>query len=71
MAEMASMYVSNAPNFILSFVFPGCYVATYAGFGQASAIIRTTPFLVSMGAMTPSFRARSVLGRKAIPPCDL
>ena len=35
MAEMASMYVSNSNtlNFVVSFVFPGCYVTTYAGFG--------------------------------------
>ena len=33
MAEMASMYVSNTLNFMISFVFPGCYVATYAGLG--------------------------------------
>ena len=33
MAEMASMYVSNTLNVMISFVFPGCYVTTCAGFG--------------------------------------
>ena len=71
MAEMASMYVSNTLNLRISFVFPGCYVTTYAGFGQASATIRTTPFFfVEFGSNDPSFRARNMLGRKAIPPRD-
>ena len=70
MAEMASMYVSNTLNFTFSVVFPGCYVTTYAGFGQASATIRTTPFFGERGSNDPSFRARNMLGRKAIPPRD-
>lgn len=70
MAEMASMYVSNTLNLVISFVFPGCYVTTYAGFGQASATIRTTPFYGEHGSKDPSFCARNMRGRKAIPPRD-
>lgn len=70
MAEMASMYVSNTLNLVISFVFPGCYVTTYAGFGQASATIRTTPFYGEHGSKDPFFCARNMRALKAIPSRD-
>ena len=52
MAEMASMYVFTTVKSMVSFPFCGCCVAIYAGFGQASATIRTTPLWLIVLAMT-------------------